>query len=127
MELCKKVLEIQEKAWKQRIQPEKEKEDDATILRNVVDYMKTFYPHATEDEIQEHTKCVIAFKRREKECDEKAVHDVVKSRYHSSRAFQPPWPIVYSQLKYWSHHNKVTWEEPGNCRFEEGNLSRNWS
>ena len=91
VELCKRVLDLQDEAWKKRIQPAKEKNEDALIIENVLDYIKHFHPHVPDDEIKARTEHAIALKRREKSCVdlESRIKQIVELPFESRPSLSP--------------------------------------
>ena len=92
VELCKRVFELQDEAWKERVQPLKEKKEDALIIENVVDHVKHFHPHVPDDEIKARTEHVIALKRREKKCGddlESRIKQIVQLPFESRPSLSP--------------------------------------
>ena len=92
VELCKRVFELQDEAWKERVQPLKEKKEDALIIENVVDHVKHFHPHVPNDEIKARTEHVIALKRREKKCGddlESRIKQIVQLPFESRPSLSP--------------------------------------
>ena len=92
VELCKRVFELQDEAWKERVQPLKEKKEDASIIENVVDHVKHFHPHVPDDEIKARTEHAIALKRREKKCGddlESRIKQIVQLPFESRPSLSP--------------------------------------